>query len=105
MSTSLVGGYHALVLGASGLAGWGVVNQLLSNYPSAGTFSRVTACANRPLNIEDTMWPAPGPGVPILDLVAGIDLTKGNLEEFARVLHVKVQGLETVTHLFYFGEL
>jgi hypothetical protein len=97
-------GNHALVLGASGLAGWGLTNQLLSDYPSKGTFTRVTACANRLLPFKNTKWPAPTSGSPILDFVSGIDLTKGSVEEFAAELKEKIQSVETVTHVYYFGE-
>ena len=96
-------GNHALVLGASGLAGWGLTNQLLSNYPAKSIFTDVTACVNRPLAAEETMWPSPGPDVPVLDLVTGIDLTNGTLEEFAERFNDKVRRLATVTHVYYFG--
>jgi len=49
---------HALVFGASGVAGWSVVDQILSNYPREGTFSKVTALVNRPLNFEESYWSA-----------------------------------------------
>lgn len=89
---------HALVFGASGLAGWGVVDQLLSNYPFEGTFSKVTALANRPLNVEDSYWPSPS--LPKLNLVSGINLTS---EGFAHEFASKVEDLGSVTHVFYFG--
>lgn len=47
-------GAHALVFGASGLAGWGVVDQLLENYPAEGTFSKVTALVNRPFSVAES---------------------------------------------------
>ena len=40
---------HALVFGASGISGWAIVNQILSDYPAKGVFSAVTALTNRPL--------------------------------------------------------
>jgi hypothetical protein len=98
-------GNHALVLGASGLAGWGLTNQLLNDYPVKGTFARVTACANRFLPFRDTMWPAPTSGSPILDFVSGIDLTKGSVAQFAAEFKEKIESLETVSHVYYFGEL
>jgi hypothetical protein len=74
---------HALVFGASGLAGWGVVDQLLSDYPVPGTFSTVTALSNRPLIVEDSFWPVrrSGDGVPKFDLISGVDLMKGSMDE------------------------
>jgi hypothetical protein len=58
---------------------------------------------NRSLKVSNTQWPTSGPGVPLLNLVSGIDLTKGSLDEFADALKVKVKNLATVTHVFYFG--
>lgn len=95
---------HALVFGATGLAGWGLTNQLLNNYPSKGIFERVTACANRPLALEDTMWPVNNLDGPILDFIAGVDLSRGSPEEFAQELKSKMHSLETVTHVYYFGD-
>lgn len=88
----------ALVFGASGLAGWGVVDQLLSNYPSEGTFSKVTALVNRPLKADDSYWPSPS--LPKLSLISGINLTsEGFMDEFVS----KVEDIGSVTHVFYFG--
>ena len=98
---------HALVFGASGLAGWGVVDQLLSDYPVPGTFSTVTALSNRPLSVEDSFWPVrrSGEEIPKFDLISGVDLMKGSMDELAEVLRDKVgDGVENVTHVFYFGE-
>jgi hypothetical protein len=94
---------HALVVGASGLAGWGIVNQLLSNFPTEGTFSIVTALMNRPINFTHSYWPASSPSRPKLDLVSGVNLTEGTMESFTESLKEKVPGIEEVTHVFYFG--
>ncbi|KAJ7618488.1 hypothetical protein FB45DRAFT_168411 [Roridomyces roridus] len=91
---------HALVFGASGLAGWGVVSQLLANYPAKGTFSRVTAVVNRPLSVADSLWPTTDS--PTLELVTNVDLTKGSVQEFTLHLKEKVEDIATVTHVFYF---
>jgi hypothetical protein len=101
--TSYPHGGHALVFGASGLAAWGVMNQLLQGYPEPGIFTHVTGCVNRPLKLSNTQWPTSREGAPLLDLVSGVDLTKGSLDEFADALKVKVKKLATVTHVFYFG--
>ena len=93
---------HAIVFGASGLAGWGVVDQLFSNYPSPGTFAKVTAVANRPLNIVDSFWPSPSPSRPILEIVSGIDLAKGADDDFPSLLEKSIQDVSTITHVFYF---
>ena len=96
-------GAHALVFGASGLAGWGVVDQLLENYPTKGTFSKVTALVNRPLSIADSCWPIASPSRPELDLVSNVNLTEGTVGEFTASLKRKVQDIGNVTHAFYFG--
>ncbi|OQD82151.1 hypothetical protein PENANT_c023G11143 [Penicillium antarcticum] len=69
---------HAIVFGASGVIGWSLVNQLLSPYPDAGTFSKVTAITNRPLNPYETHWPESSSERPDLQLVSGIDLRQGD---------------------------
>ena len=95
---------YALVFGASGLAGWAVVDQLLDNYPAEGTFSKVTAVVNRSLSLASSYWPSPSPSRPSLDLVSGVDLlAKGTTEEFLALLKEKVQDIAHVTHVFYFG--
>lgn len=96
-------GAHALVFGASGLAGWGVVDQLLSNHPAQGAFSQVTALVNRPFNVADSYWPSPSPSRPKLQLVPHVDLLKGSVEDFTAFLKREVGGIENVTHAFYFG--
>lgn len=99
---------HALVFGASGLCGWAVVDQLLSNYPSRGTFSKVTALINRPFSVADSYWPdaspSPSQSRPELDLVSNMDLTQGSVEDFTEMLKGKVEDIGGVTHAFYFGE-
>lgn len=98
-------GVQALVFGASGLAGWAVVDQLMENYPTQGTFSKVTALVNRSLNIEESYWPTPSPSRPELELVSSIDLTEGTVEEFTASLKKKVPDIANVSHMFYFGKL
>ncbi|KKY20354.1 putative sirq protein [Diplodia seriata] len=93
-------GNHALVFGASGLAGWAVVDELLSNYPAPATFRKITALVNRPLKLEDSWWPTPSPDTPDFELVAGVNLLN---EEFAAFLKDKVHDIDTVTHVFYFA--
>jgi len=93
---------HALVFGASGLAGWGVVNQLLSKYPVEGTFSKVTALVNRPLNLADSYWPSISLS-PELNFISGVNLTEGTIEEFTHVLKGKVGDVADVTHVYFFG--
>ncbi|RBR23695.1 uncharacterized protein FIESC28_03491 [Fusarium coffeatum] len=90
---------HAIVFGATGLIGWAAVNQILSNYPAAGTFASVTAVSNRPVDADRTFWPKESDPKPNLQLVSGIDLKSGGLEAH---LKEKVAGIDRVTHVFYF---
>ena len=92
---------HAIVFGATGLIGWAAVNQLLSNYPAAGTFASVTAVSNRAIDADRTFWPGESGPKPNLQLVSGIDLKSGGLEA---QLKEKLAGIDRVTHVFYFGE-
>lgn len=94
---------HALVFGASGLIGWGVVNELLSGYPTKKTFAKVTAAVNRPVAASEMHWPSPSPDRPDLQIATGVDLRHGSAEDLAAQLKQKVPGVETVTHVFYFG--
>lgn len=93
---------HALVFGATGLIGWAVVDQLLSGYPDAGSFSKVTAVSNRPFNASDTLWPSDTPERPKLQVVSGVDLQS---EDLTSQIRLKVSGVDSVTHVFYFGGL
>lgn len=95
---------HALIIGASGLIGWSVVNQLLRSYPTEGTFSKVTALVNRPLDLGKCFWPKAAPPAPELDLVSGIDLLCTD-EEFEATLKEKVADAASITHVYYFGKL
>jgi hypothetical protein len=85
---------HALVFGASGIGGWAIVNQILSDYPAKGVFSVVTALTNRPLPAEYAQWPKD----PRLDLI------KGSQEDLALSMKEKIKGIENVTQVYFFGE-
>ena len=89
---------HALVLGASGISGWSLLNQL-RQYPSAETWQRISGTTNRPFDISQS-------GIPTDDrlrVYSGIDLTKG-VDIIVQSLKVNVENVETVTHLFFTGE-
>ena len=92
--------HHALVIGASGLIGWAIVNELLSS--SSSPFSCITALVNRPLRIEDTFWPKERVGGPELALVSGVDLSIPD-EIFESTFKHRVKSAETISHVFYFG--
>lgn len=95
--------HHALVIGASGLIGWSVVNQLLQPYPTPSPFSKVTALVNRPLDLEDTFWPKHASGHPQLSLAAGVDLLCSD-EELEQTLREKVPDVGSISHVYYFGK-
>lgn len=94
-------GHHALVFGASGILGWAVVNEILNSYPAKGTYSKITALTNRPL--PQTLWPTPGPDVPELSLISGIDLTQGTAEEWKATFTEKIPDIDTIDHIYYFA--
>jgi nucleoside-diphosphate-sugar epimerase len=94
---------HAIVFGASGLIGWALVDQLLSPYPHAGSFSKVTAVTNRPLNLSESHWPEPDSHRPDLQLVSGVDLRHGDAAALAECLKREVEDIESVTHIYYLG--
>ncbi|KAL4928117.1 uncharacterized protein BDV17DRAFT_282146 [Aspergillus undulatus] len=92
---------HALVFGAAGLLGWATLNQLLSNYPSTNPFPRVTAVLNRPVPEPDLYLPS-GPDRPSLQIISKIDLMHEDGYDLANQLRERVDGVEGVTHVFYF---
>lgn len=94
--------YHALVIGASGLIGWSVVNQLLQPYPTPSPFSKVTALVNRPLALEESFWPQEAPVCPQLSLTTGVNLLCSD-EKFEETLREKVSDVNSVSHVYYFG--
>ena len=90
---------HALVFGASGISGWAIVNQILSDYPAKGVFSAVTALTNRPLPAEYALWPKDSR----LDVVSGLDLMKGSQEDLEGSMKEKIKGVENVSQVYFFG--
>lgn len=96
---------HAVVIGASGLIGWGVVDELLSQDSlAAGIFGRVTTIVNRPIKRDDTFWPDEHPGQPKLLMVDGVNLMDEE-EKVIATLRDKIPDAQTITHVFYFGAL
>jgi len=93
-------GKHALVFGASGIFGWGVVNEILKGYPSKTTFSRVSALTNRPLSREASQWPED----PRLFTASDIDVLKGSQHDLETTLRERIPEIETVTQFFFFCE-
>lgn len=92
---------HALVFGASGVSGWAVVNQLLQDYPSPGTWSKVTALTNRPLTFETSQWPTTNK----LEIISGLNLLEKAQETFEEQVKSRITDITTVTHVFYYGKL
>lgn len=91
---------HALVFGASGVTGWAVVKELLLDYPEAGTWDKVTALTNRPLSLEVSQWPKTGN----LNIVSGLNLLEPAQEVFNDTVRKEIPDIDTVTHIFYYGE-
>ena len=96
---------HAIVYGGSGIIGWELVNQVLKSYPYSGSFSKITAVTNRPLDLANSFWPPPSSGSPELQLVSGIDLRKGLGEELAQSLKHAVADFQGITHVYYSGKV
>ncbi|GCB23025.1 3-oxo-Delta(4,5)-steroid 5-beta-reductase [Aspergillus awamori] len=92
---------HAIVYGASGLIGWALINQLLSPYPVADTFKKVTAVTNRPLVHSDTYWPEEESHRPRLQLASGVDLRSWDRDRLAEWLRQVVEDSQGVTHVYY----
>ncbi|RCI12450.1 hypothetical protein L249_1149 [Ophiocordyceps polyrhachis-furcata BCC 54312] len=87
---------HALVFGATGLLGWGVLEQLLSD---EGTFTTVTAVLRRPTTAEELGLDSVSDKLTLAD---GVDLLADD-DVGGRLLE-RVSGVERTTHVFYFGE-
>ncbi|GJD04345.1 sirq protein [Colletotrichum higginsianum] len=92
---------HAIVFGAAGLLGWATVDQLLSNYPTEGSFDKFTVVINRPLSEIEFFWPKESASRPSLQIVSGVNLNS-TTEDLTRQLEDRVQGVKNVTHVFYF---
>jgi len=61
----------------------------------------VTALTNRPLSQDASQWPVSEK----LQIVSGLDLlTSKGQEGLEAELKAKVKGIETVTHVYFFGE-
>ncbi|RAL12647.1 SDR family oxidoreductase [Aspergillus homomorphus CBS 101889] len=89
---------HALVFGASGIVGWAFVNELLSDYPSPNSFSKVTAFTNRRLTPEQqAQWPASDK----LHLVSGLDLINNDQPAVESALQSQVSSLGVVTTVYF----
>ena len=90
---------HAVVFGCSGINGWGLVNQLLSGYPSTQSFSKITAIANRPFTADEARWPRDDR----LQIITGVDLLTRNDDALVTTLTEKVPSAESVSHVYYAG--
>lgn len=86
---------HALVFGASGVSGWGVVNQL-TTYPTPTTWASITGTTNRQLSPSDAFLPEDSR----ISLVSGIDLTK-SAPEVAQIMKAKIPNIGKITHVFF----
>lgn len=91
--------HHALVLGASGITGWAIVNQLLTDDPDAQHFTKITALTNRPLSDNVSKWP----NNPKLNTASGVDLLSGTQVQLEANLQSAIVDIHTVTHVFFNG--
>jgi hypothetical protein len=74
---------------------------LVNDYPHDTTFSTITALTNRPLTPEIAQW-SPSKK---LQVVSGLDLlTEKGQEGLEAQMKEKVKSVETVTHVYFFGE-
>ena len=102
MSSSIIALDLSMGIGASGVNGWAVVNAILQGYPSGDAFASVTALTNRPLSLQDTLWPKS----PKLDLISGIDLlADARPESLEAEFKRKAAHIDKITHVYFFGML
>lgn len=94
----MAGNKVALVFGASGVTGWAFVNEMLNDYPKKGIWSHVQALTNRPLSVEESMWPRDSR----LTITSGINLLEESQEELNSKLGA-IKDIGAVTHVFYLG--
>lgn len=89
---------HALIIGASGISGWSLLNQTRT-YPTETTFSRITGLTNRPFSLEQAQLPKDDR----YQIVSGINLLK-SVDEIAKLLKENVKDVETISHVFFTGQ-
>src|SRR2546430_2257366 len=95
-------GNHVLIFGSSGISGWAITKQLLEGYPTPDAFSKVTALTNRPLSIEQALWPKSDK----LQIVSGLDLLTDKGQDGLNVeMREKVKDVDTVSHVYFFGKI
>lgn len=94
-------GRHALVLGASGITGWAIVNSILGGYPDKSAFATVTAVTNRPLSHEASQWPNDSR----LQMVSGLDLLAGSQDSLNKAFEQKIPKIGTVSHVYFYGKI
>jgi hypothetical protein len=88
---------HALILGASGISGWALLNQVRT-YPSKTSFTRISAQTNRPLSKKDALIPDDDR----INLFNGLDFTK-SVDEVKKLFQEKVKDIDSVTHVYFTG--
>lgn len=83
---------HALVIGASGITGWGILHSLLT-YPTPTAWSSVVGLTSRPLSRADALLPQEDNKR--IRLHSGFDLITPNSGEVVKMLK-GVEGIEMV---------
>jgi hypothetical protein len=90
--------YRALVFGASGITGWGIVQEALT-YPTPTTFDKVIGLTNRPLTKAEALLPEDERMV----LYSGINLSAG--VEAVQASLSQIEGIGGVSHVYFGGKL
>ncbi|EEP77034.1 predicted protein [Uncinocarpus reesii 1704] len=91
-------GFHAIVLGASGISGWAFTNQLLQDYPRPGIWDRITGLTRKPMSEEElSYWPRDER----FTLASGFDLHNDEEDVLRQKLEDRVKDVESLTHVYY----
>ena len=88
---------HALVLGASGISGWSLLNQLCQ-YPTDKTWNQISGTTNRPFDFSRSLLPTDKR----LRVYSGIDLTR-SVDDIVKTMKEEIEDVHTVTHVFFTG--
>jgi hypothetical protein len=85
----------APILGASGISGWALLNQIHIS-PAPTTFDRTIGTTNRRYSLDDFQIPRN----PLIRLVSGVYFSK-SVDEVIELLQEKVEGVEIVSLVYF----
>lgn len=97
MPSSVSNDLVALVFGASGVSGWGLVHEL-TNWASPTPFSKIILLTCQPTSIQELRFPDDER----ISIHSGIDLSQSE-DQVSHGLK-QVPAIGTVTHVFYNGQ-